>query len=56
MNLPFSLQKTYSISGPLAKAGPRHVADWPENGLYSWLIQLPVVSSDLPFGYSLKYD
>jgi hypothetical protein len=45
------LCQTYAISGQLATSGPRDVADWPKYGLHSWLIQFPVVSSDLPFEY-----
>jgi hypothetical protein len=46
----------YSISGLRATASLRDVVDWPNNGLYSWLIQFHVVPSDLPFGYSSEYN
>jgi hypothetical protein len=45
-----------SVSGPRATSGPQDVADWPCNGLYSRLIEFPVVSSDLPLGYLLQYN
>jgi hypothetical protein len=44
------VRQAYTISGP------RDVADWHDNGLYSWLIQFPVVSENLSFGYSLEHD
>jgi hypothetical protein len=48
--------QAYSISGPRATSGQRHVSDWPDNGLYYWLIKFTVVSSYLPFGHSLQHN
>jgi hypothetical protein len=48
--------QTCSVCGPQATFGPWDVADWPRNGLYCWLTEFPVVSSNLPFGYSLQYS
>jgi hypothetical protein len=48
-----SAEEAYSVSDPRATYGPRDDVDWPD--IYSWIIQFPVVSSDLPFGYSLDY-
>jgi hypothetical protein len=48
-----AVYQAYSISGPQATSGPWYIADWPYNGLYSWLIQFRVVFSDLPFTYPL---
>jgi hypothetical protein len=37
----YLLDQAYTISGP------RDVVDWPDNGLYFWIIQFSAVSSDL---------
>jgi hypothetical protein len=47
--------EAYSISSPRATSSPRDVTDWPKNGLYTRLIQFPIVSEDIAFGYSLEY-
>jgi hypothetical protein len=49
-------QQAYSISSLRATSGLQDVADWPNYHLNSWLTEFPVVSSDLPFGYSLEYN
>jgi hypothetical protein len=51
-----NVHQAYSISGLRATSGPRDVADWPDSGLYPWLIQCVSVSSDLPFGNALQYN
>jgi hypothetical protein len=48
--------QAYKTGGPRATPGPRDVADWPDNGLDSCLVQCPVVSSDLTLGYSFNYN
>jgi hypothetical protein len=50
------LVELYLISGPRVTSGSRDIADWSNSGLYSWLIQFPVISSDLPFRYSLELN
>jgi hypothetical protein len=49
-----TIAQAFSISGPQAKFGPRDVADWTDNGLYSLSIHFSVVYSDFPLGYSLQ--
>jgi hypothetical protein len=51
-----NVKQAFSISGPRASSGQRNFADWPDNGLYPWLIKFPEVSSNFRFKYSLEYN